>query len=138
MSVNLNQAARLAGKSKNTLLRAITSGKLTERRNDNGTYAFDEAELAKVFPPTGPGTDILEMEIEGVRACSKRSRRSATTCSRKETPGALRPSVWLRLWRRSNALDVRRPAVQRLALFGVVRISLVDADNAASASGHMV
>jgi hypothetical protein len=68
MSVNLNQAARLAGKSKNTLLRAITSGKLTERRNDNGTYAFDEAELAKVFPPTGPGTDILEMEIEGVRA----------------------------------------------------------------------
>jgi hypothetical protein len=69
MPLTLNQAARVAGKSKNTVLRALNSDKLTKRRNENGTWAIDEAELAKVFPPMGPsGADILEVEVEGLRA----------------------------------------------------------------------
>jgi hypothetical protein len=76
MPLTLNQAAHFTGKSKNTVLRAIASGKLSERRNENGTYAFDEAELAKVFPPTGPDAEILEVEIEGLRALVEELRMS--------------------------------------------------------------
>jgi hypothetical protein len=69
MSINLNQAARLTGKSKNTLLRAITSGKLTERRNENSTYAFDEEELVRVFPPTKGSAEVetLKAALDDMR-----------------------------------------------------------------------
>jgi hypothetical protein len=69
MPVTLSQAARLAGKSKNTLVRAIKAGKLKAPLGEKGAYAIDEAELAKVFPPAGPsGADVLEAEVEGLRA----------------------------------------------------------------------
>jgi hypothetical protein len=75
MPINLAQAARLSGKSRNTLIRAIRSGKLNAPRDEDDNYAIDEAALAKVFPPTGPsGTDILEMEIEGLRALLEQVR----------------------------------------------------------------
>ena len=55
---SLAQAAKAAGKSKPTIVRAIKSGRLSASRGEGGSYAIDPAELARVFPLTGydPGT----------------------------------------------------------------------------------
>jgi hypothetical protein len=55
---SLAQAAKAAGKSKPTLARAIKAGRLSAARSDDGSYAIDPSELARVFPLTGeiPGT----------------------------------------------------------------------------------
>ena len=47
---SLAQAAKAAGKSKPTLLRAIRAGRLSATRHDDGTYAIDPAELMRAFP----------------------------------------------------------------------------------------
>lgn len=80
---SLQQAARAAGKSKPTLLRAIKAGKLSVGRRDDGSYSIDPAELARAYPLTGDiagpmkrsgpgngaGTDpaILPGEVDGLR-----------------------------------------------------------------------
>jgi hypothetical protein len=77
MSVNVSQAARLAGRSRNTIVRAIRDKKLKAPKDENGDYAIDEVELAKLFPPTGPsGAEVLEVEIEGLRALLEEVRAS--------------------------------------------------------------
>jgi len=55
---SLAQAAKVAGKSKPTISRAIKAGKLSASRGEDGSYAIDPSELARVFPLTGdiPGT----------------------------------------------------------------------------------
>jgi hypothetical protein len=74
MPVTLNQAARIAGKSKNTIIRALKAGKLTKSRNANKTWAIDEGELAKAFPPSGPSkVDLLEAENRELRAALERA-----------------------------------------------------------------
>ena len=83
MSITLTEAVELTGKSKSTLTRAITSGKLSAKRSEDGkTYEVDQSELARVFPlvsvshdsPDGSPTVITpesataEVELELVRA----------------------------------------------------------------------
>lgn len=59
--VSMGQAARMTGKSKPTISRAIKSGKLSASPNGSGGYSIDPAELARVFsirnpePVTGTG-----------------------------------------------------------------------------------
>ena len=55
---SLQQAATATGKSKPTIARAIKAGRLSAARSDDGSYAIDPSELARVFPLTGdiPGT----------------------------------------------------------------------------------
>jgi hypothetical protein len=81
---SLAQAAKAAGKSKPTLLRAIRAGRLSATRHDDGTYAIDPAELIRAFPPvSGAVPDPMKQtvshngggyepgvlsEIEGLRA----------------------------------------------------------------------
>jgi excisionase family DNA binding protein len=48
-SYTVGQAARLTGKSKPTITRAIKSGALSATRNDDGSYSIDAAELSRVF-----------------------------------------------------------------------------------------
>jgi len=51
MSITLTEAVEITGKSKSTLTRAITSGKLSATRSEDGkTYEVDQSELARVFP----------------------------------------------------------------------------------------
>ena len=51
MPITLTEASQITGKSKSTLNRAITSGKLSASRSDDEkTYMVDESELARVFP----------------------------------------------------------------------------------------
>jgi hypothetical protein len=54
--LSLSQAAKLTGKSKSTINRAIKTGKLSAARHDDGSYSIDPAELSRAFdmrPPEG-------------------------------------------------------------------------------------
>lgn len=89
--LSLTQAAKIAGKSKSTINRAIKSGKLSATRHDDGSYSIDGAELARVFPigtPSGsewvsaaPPTELartatLEAENAALRAALDREREA--------------------------------------------------------------
>ena len=58
--LTLGQAARATGKAKVTLARAIKSGRLSATRSDDGSYAIDPAELARVYPFTGEPARHME------------------------------------------------------------------------------
>ena len=49
MGVSLGQAAKLTGKGKTTLTRAIQAGRLSATRRADGGYEIDPAELARVY-----------------------------------------------------------------------------------------
>lgn len=76
--LTLSQAAKLAGKSKSTLNRAVKSGRLSASRNADGTFSIDPSELLRVFPsdavqngasrgfeafrvPVGTGAELLQV-----------------------------------------------------------------------------
>lgn len=63
MSYSLKQAAEATGKSKPTVLRALQSGRMSGKKDDNGEWQIDPAELHRVFPPvqsTDTRTDTKE------------------------------------------------------------------------------
>lgn len=47
--LSLSQAAKLTGKSKSTINRAIKTGKISATRHDDGSYSIDPAELSRAF-----------------------------------------------------------------------------------------
>jgi len=49
MAYSLKQAAEATGKSKPTILRAIQSGKISGKKDDNGEWSIDPAELHRVY-----------------------------------------------------------------------------------------
>ena len=57
MGLSLREAAREAGKSKSTILRAIQSGRLSAARTDDGGWSIDPSELFRVYPRNGAGND---------------------------------------------------------------------------------
>ena len=82
MKYTLGKAALATGKSKTTLHRAITSGKLSATRNTDGEYEIDPAELMRVYEIVTPEpqkrsefersvtadeTPVLRAEIEGLK-----------------------------------------------------------------------
>jgi hypothetical protein len=82
MKYTLGKAALATGKSKTTLHRAITSGKLSAVRNTDGEYEIDPAELMRVYEIVTPEpqkqsdmersvtaneTLVLRAEIEGLK-----------------------------------------------------------------------
>ena len=82
--LSLSQAAKLTGKSKSTINRAIKTGKLSATRHDDGSYSIDPAELSRAFnvePPHSSkrsdaqpdGTRLLE-RIEALEAMLTRER----------------------------------------------------------------
>ena len=48
--MTLSQAAKVTGKSKSTLSRAIKTGKLSATRMEDGNFSIDPAELYRAFP----------------------------------------------------------------------------------------
>lgn len=87
--LSLTQSAKIVGKSKSTINRAIKSGKLSATRHDDGSYSIDGAELARAFrigTPSGsewvsavPPTELartatLEAENAALRAALDRER----------------------------------------------------------------
>src|SRR3954451_20390404 len=51
MSYTIGQAAKVTGKSKPTISRAVKSGTISATKNEDGSYTIDPAELHRVFPP---------------------------------------------------------------------------------------
>lgn len=47
--LSLSQAAKLSGKSKSTINRAIKTGKISAIRHHDGSYSIDPAELLRAF-----------------------------------------------------------------------------------------
>lgn len=64
--LSLGEAARLTGKSKSTLTRAIKSGRLSARRRDDGSYAIDPAELSRAYHVQPPGTVAQPVALDTV------------------------------------------------------------------------
>ena len=51
MGLSLRNAAKEAGVSKSTILRAVQSGRLSAARTEDGGYDIDPAELFRVYDP---------------------------------------------------------------------------------------
>lgn len=89
--LSLTQAAKIVGKSKSTINRAIKSGKLSAIRRDDGSYSIEGAELARAFQTgtllgsewvsAAPSTEqvrtaTLEAENAALRAALDREREA--------------------------------------------------------------
>lgn len=51
MKYTAGQAAKATGVATATITRALKSGKISGRKDENGAWAIDPAELHRVFPP---------------------------------------------------------------------------------------
>jgi len=67
MGYSLGQAAKVAGRSKTTIHRAIKSGKLSASRCEDGGWSIDPAELSRAYPGTGNGAVPMERSVTAAR-----------------------------------------------------------------------
>lgn len=51
MNISLSEAAKLVGMSKNGIVKAIKSGKISGSKNPHGQWEVDAAELTRVYKP---------------------------------------------------------------------------------------
>jgi hypothetical protein len=61
--LTLGQAAKATGKAKVTLARAIKSGRISASRSEDGSYAIDPAELARVYRLTSERASDMERSV---------------------------------------------------------------------------
>ena len=71
--LSLREAAKEAGVSKSTILRAVKSGRLSAARTDDSGYAIDPAELFRVYPAESraPRQDRIMNHISGQGASAE-------------------------------------------------------------------
>src|SRR3954451_13662708 len=95
--INVRSAARLTGKDRSTIIRAVESGRLSASRDDRGRYLIDPSELERAFgslrspdAPDDADSDVLpqsasvdtsrvaalEREVELLREMLERERRT--------------------------------------------------------------
>lgn len=122
--LSLSQAAKLTGKSKSTINRAIKTGKISATRHDDGSYSIDPAELSRVFdvePPEGSKRRVAEPDeprlLERIGALEAmlnrereisadlkedrdRWRQQATALLTDQRSAAAATSRWWRWWRK--------------------------------------
>lgn len=60
MKYTAGTAAKAVGKTKSTITKAISSGKISAFKNDSGAWEIDASELHRVYPPYP--TDTVEIE----------------------------------------------------------------------------
>jgi len=95
MGLSLRNAAKEAGVSKSTILRAIQNGRLSAARTDDGGYSIEPSELFRVYEPAKTersstdaegqstpapataATAALEAEISGLREILRRADATA-------------------------------------------------------------
>ena len=63
----LGTAAKATGKSKTTLQRAISKGKISAQKDQDGSYSIDPAELHRVFPLVTGETVSRDPELDTSR-----------------------------------------------------------------------
>jgi hypothetical protein len=76
MYTSLGMAAKAAGVTKSTILRAIKSHRISAAKSETGDWQIDPAELHRVFPPARNEPD---------RAGNGAAERGATAAERHET-----------------------------------------------------
>lgn len=104
--VSLSEGARLTGRSKGTLSKALTTGKLSYVEKSDAGYLIDTSELFRVFPPKRQET-VAEVRSE----------------TPKETPETIALRVEVEMLRERVAdlasdRDAWRDQAQRLLLEG--------------------
>lgn len=68
MKHTLNAAAKLSGRAKSTISKAIKDGRLSAAKNEKGSFEIDGSELSRVFPfPAGNQSPDLETNTESER-----------------------------------------------------------------------
>ena len=86
MKHTLNAAAKLSGRAKSTISKAIKDGRLSAEKNESGGFEIDGAELSRVFPfpvgdqPSIPQSNtqkehenrVLEIELKAERQMRER------------------------------------------------------------------
>ena len=60
MGYTLGQAAKAAGKSKTTILRALQKSKISAAKDVHGNWSIDPAELHRVYPAVTGGNGAAE------------------------------------------------------------------------------
>lgn len=58
MVYTLGEAAKVTGKSKATISKAIKSGRISAVKDDTGTFRIDPSELHRVYPPISQGKQL--------------------------------------------------------------------------------
>lgn len=63
---SLKQAADAVGRGKPAILKAIKNGRISAKKNDNGQWQIDPAELHRVYPAriAGNGSDTITGELQ--------------------------------------------------------------------------
>lgn len=67
MRYSMSGAARVLGLHKTTIHRAIKNGRLSAEKLEDGTYAIDASELARVYGGVDPATGAPARLRDGVR-----------------------------------------------------------------------
>lgn len=63
-ALTLGEAAKKVGKAKGTISRAISDGRLSAKKNDDGkSYAIEPVELFRVWPPVLDTTTVTDNPI---------------------------------------------------------------------------
>lgn len=89
--LSLSQAAKLTGKSKSTINRAIKTGKLSATRHDDGSYSIDPAELARAFEIEPlEGAKRSDAEPDGTRLLERISALEAMLSREREISSDLK------------------------------------------------
>lgn len=101
--LSMLKAAEQVGVSKATIFRAIKSGRLSANRREDGTYAIDPAELARVYPPQ-------PVQVEPERAVSLEQRDTGS--------GALIRALERQIDDLRSDRDAWRAQAERLAIAG--------------------
>lgn len=114
--LSLSQAAKLAGKSKSTINRAIKTGKISATRHDDGTYSIDPAELSRTFDidPHG-GSKRSDAEPDGTRLLERIEALEAMLSREREISADLKEDR--DRWRQhaSALLTDQRPATKPIS-----------------------
>ena len=79
MSYTLGEAAKVTGKNKTTIQRAIKDGKLSATRNEDGSYSIDPAELHRVYP-------LIHLDSSATEGATGAMQRDATHSNTQAQP----------------------------------------------------
>jgi len=89
--LSLSRAAKLTGKSKSTINRAIKTGKLGATRHEDGTYSIDPAELTRAFDVEPlEGAKRRDADLDGTRLLERISALEAMLNREREISADLK------------------------------------------------
>lgn len=118
MGMTATQAADAVGMTRQGIIKAIKTGKISAAKNDNGEWRVEPVELFRVYPARNPDTatvapqvddgiharlqaaereiELLRGMVEDARADRDEWRKQAQTLAITDA----RKSIWAKLWGR--------------------------------------